>query len=121
MLTHSDISKQSGLPDRGRRATRTGGRNGSERRIVFRCASDPAVLMGIGAVWTLATLIRPAAPDLANQIDSAKRTVRRRPGISGRMATDVLRRPKSQRRWITGSENIPTRPADAAPDEQVRR
>ena len=77
--------------------------------------------MGIGAVWTLATLIRPAAPDLANQIDSAKRTVRRRPGTSGRMAIDALRRPKSPRRWITESENIPTRPTDAAPGDQVRR
>ena len=121
MLTHSDISKQSGLPDRGRRATRTGSRNGGARRIVFRCASDPAVLMGIGAVWTLATLIRSAAPDLANQIDSAKRTVRHRSRMSGRMSIDVLRRPKSPRRWITESENIPTRPTDVAPVEQRRR
>ena len=121
MLTRSDISNQSGLLDRGRRATRTGARNGSARRLVFRCASDPAVLMGIGAVWTLATLIRPAAPDLANQIDSAKRTVRRRPGISGRMSIDVLRRPKSPKRWITEGEDIPMRPADDAPGEQVRR
>lgn len=121
MLSHSDISKQLGLPDRGRKANRTGARNGSARRIVFRCASDPAVLMGIGAVWTLATLIRPAAPDLANQIDSAKRTIRCRPGISGRMSIDVLRRPKSSRRWITECGNIPTRPGDAAPAARVRR
>ena len=121
MLTHSDIPKHSGLPDRGRRATRPGSRNGHTRRIVFRCASDPAVLMGIGAVWTLATLIRPAAPDLANQIDSAKRTVRRRAGISGRMSIDVLRRRKSPRRWITERENIPMRPTDAAPAEHMRR
>lgn len=120
MLPYSDISKQSGLPDRGRRATRMGASNGGARRIVFRCASDPAVLMGIGAVWTLATLIRPAAPDLANQIDSAKRTVRRRPRISGSMAIDVLQRPKSAGRWITESENLPTRPTDAKPAEQMR-
>ena len=77
--------------------------------------------MGIGAVWTLATLIRPAAPDLANQIDSVKRTVRHRPGSSGRESIGVLRRPNSPRRWITESDNIPTRLADAAPGEQVRR
>lgn len=121
MLTHSDFSRQSGLPDRGRRAARTGARNASARKIVLRCASDPAVLMGIGAVWTLATLIRPAAPDLANQIDSAKRTVGRRPGSSGRRSIDVLRRPKFPRGWIPESDSIPTRRTDAAPGEQVRR
>ena len=121
MLPHSDISKQSALPGGGRRATRTGARNGGARRIVSRCASDPAVLMGIGAVWTLATLIRPAAPDLANQIDSAKRTVRRRTRISDRMSINVLQRPKSPGRWITESENLPTRPTDAEPAEQVHR
>ena len=41
-------------------------------RIVSGHMVAPAVLMGIGAAWTLATLIRPHDPGLADQIDSAK-------------------------------------------------